>query len=44
MEDPLMVAEFVVYLEQNFCISEWKNCKENVKEHFPPMHAMAMEK
>ena len=44
MEDPLMVAEYVVYLEQNFCLDEWGNCKEGVKEHFPPMHAMAMEK
>merc|ERR1739838_9761 len=44
MEDPLMVAEYVVYLEQNFCLDEWENCKEGVKRHLPPMHAMAMEK
>merc|ERR1739838_1080167 len=44
MEDPLMVSEYVVYLEQNFCLDEWEYCKEGVKEHFLPMHAMAMEK
>merc|ERR1712071_525059 len=42
MEDPLMVAEYVVYLEQNFCLDE--TCKEGVKRHFASMHAMAMEK
>merc|ERR1712038_527761 len=44
LEDPIMVAEMVVYLEQNFCLDEWTGCKDNVKNHFPKMHAMAMEK
>merc|ERR1712179_15023 len=44
MYDPIMVAEFTIYLEQNFCIDEWKDCKDTVKTHFPSMHAMAMEK
>ena len=44
MEDPIMVAEYVVYLEQSFCLDEWVNCKEDVKKHFTPMHNMAMEK
>ena len=44
MLDPIMVSEYVVYLEQNFCLSDWENCKEGVKQYFPSMHAMAMEK
>merc|ERR1711970_761906 len=44
LEDPIMVAEYVVYLEHNFCLDEWHGCVEGVKDHFPPMHAMAMEK
>merc|ERR1712210_194405 len=44
MEDPIMIAEFTIYLEQNYCIDEWEHCKEGVVEYFPPMHAMAMEK
>eukprot|EP00092_Neocalanus_flemingeri_P072204 GFUD01088840.1.p2 GENE.GFUD01088840.1~~GFUD01088840.1.p2 ORF type:complete len:187 (-),score=51.95 GFUD01088840.1:67-627(-) len=44
LEDPIMIAEMTVFLEQNACIDEWENCKEVVKEHFPPMHRMAMEK
>merc|ERR1712051_242671 len=44
MEDPIMIAEFTIYLEQNYCIDEWEYCKEGVVEYFPPMHAMAMEK
>ena len=44
LEDPTMVAEFVVYLEQNFCLSDWDDCKEHVKVDFPRMHMMAMEK
>merc|ERR1712088_238202 len=43
MEDPIMIAEFTIYLEQNYCIDEWEHCKEGVVEYFPPMHAMAME-
>jgi hypothetical protein len=44
IEDPIMVAEYVVYLEQNFCHSDWEDCKELVVEHFPAMHMLAMEK
>eukprot|EP00091_Calanus_sinicus_P003068 TRINITY_DN1321_c0_g1_i1.p1 TRINITY_DN1321_c0_g1~~TRINITY_DN1321_c0_g1_i1.p1 ORF type:complete len:214 (-),score=92.24 TRINITY_DN1321_c0_g1_i1:77-670(-) len=44
MLDPIMVAEYTIYLEQNFCLSDWENCKEGVKEYFPAMHNMAMEK
>merc|ERR1712212_890641 len=44
MMDPIMVAEYVIYLEQNFCLDEWHGCKERVKEYFPSMHMMAMEK
>merc|ERR1712241_1350541 len=44
MEDPVIVAEMVVYLEQNFCLDEWQFCKPGVADHFPPMHKMAMEK
>ena len=70
-----MIAEYVVYLEQNFCLGELRSysnsivsdvlrfvpkseahyspggghhdqdaCKQLVVEHFPAMHAMAMEK
>ena len=62
-----MIAEYVVYLEQNFCLSKLRTyskiclkpkaqyspgdhhhdqdaCKQLVVEHFPAMHAMAMEK
>jgi hypothetical protein len=44
IEDPIMIAEYVVYLEQNFCHSDWDDCKELVVEHFAAMHTMAMEK
>merc|ERR1712233_247091 len=44
MMDPIMISEYVIYLEQNFCLDEWENCKENVFKHFPSMHMMAMEK
>merc|ERR1711992_256003 len=48
IEDPIMIAEYVVYLEQNFCLSgghhDQDACKQLVVEHFPAMHAMAMEK
>merc|ERR1711874_196058 len=33
-----------VYLEQNFCLSDWDDCKQLVEEHFTGMHTMAMEK
>merc|ERR1712127_733866 len=44
IEDPIMVAEYTVYLEQNFCLDDWEDCKELVVEHFAAMHMMAMEK
>merc|ERR1711909_69700 len=44
LEDPIMIAEFRIYLEQNFCLSDWDDCKQLVEEHFTPMHVMAMEK
>ena len=44
LEDPIMSAEFVVYLQQNFCTNDMRHCHENVANHFPAMHAMAMEK
>merc|ERR1711875_112504 len=44
LEDPIMTAEFVICLQQNFCTSEMRHCHENVANHFPAMHAMAMEK
>jgi len=44
LEDPIMTAEFVVYLQQNFCTNDMRHCHENVAMHFPAMHAMAMEK
>merc|ERR1712037_919200 len=44
LEDPIMIAEFRIYLEQNFCLSDWDDCKALVEEHFMGMHVMAMEK
>eukprot|EP00091_Calanus_sinicus_P012376 TRINITY_DN2793_c0_g1_i1.p1 TRINITY_DN2793_c0_g1~~TRINITY_DN2793_c0_g1_i1.p1 ORF type:complete len:189 (-),score=64.79 TRINITY_DN2793_c0_g1_i1:50-616(-) len=44
VEDPIMVAEMMIWLEQNFCINEWEGCKEGVAKYFQPMHIMAMEK
>jgi len=44
LEDPIMIAEFRIYLEQNFCLSDWDDCKQLVEEHFTGMHTMAMEK
>merc|ERR1711953_1171471 len=44
LEDPIMIAEFRIYLEQNFCLSDWDDCKQLVEEHFTGMHVMAMEK
>merc|ERR1711872_404768 len=42
--DPIIIAEITLFLEQNFCIPDWTDCKENVATHFPPMHSLAMEK
>merc|ERR1712242_415989 len=44
IEDPIMIAEYVVYLEQNFCQDGWEGCKEHAIQDFPAMHNMAMEK
>merc|ERR1719420_28047 len=46
IEDPIMIAEYVVYLEQNYCLSggDHDQCKKLVVEHFANMHTMAMEK
>merc|ERR1712055_611959 len=44
IEDPIMVAEFVIYLEQNYCLDEWEDCKQHVMNDFPAMHMLAMEK
>merc|ERR1712054_30963 len=48
IEDPIMIAEYVVYLEQNFCLGDHhhdqEECKRIVVEHFAAMHTMAMEK
>merc|ERR1712142_358050 len=41
MTDPLWVAEYVVYLQQNWCTDP--RCHQMVAHHFPPMHAMAMQ-
>merc|ERR1712226_1002398 len=38
MEDPVMVAEYTIYLEQNWCLDEWEGCKEGVVAYFPGMH------
>merc|ERR1712079_356770 len=44
MTDPLWVAEYTLYLEQNFCIGHnHQRCVQLVQTHFPHMHAMAME-
>merc|ERR1712215_108529 len=42
MEDPIMIAEFTLYLEQNMCMDD--GCKQEVAKYFAPMHMMAMEK
>merc|ERR1711935_311157 len=42
MEDPLQVAEYILYLMQNYCLDNI--CQDLVAKHFPPMHWMAMEK
>merc|ERR1711973_515994 len=44
MEDPIQVAEYTLYLAQNFCTSDHPLCPDIIAEHFPPMHYMAMEK
>merc|ERR1711976_999101 len=43
MEDPLWIAEYTLYLEQNFCVNKPQMCPDVIKRHFPPMHQMAME-
>merc|ERR1711997_913971 len=43
MRDPLWIAEYTLYLEQNFCVGHPDRCVEAVKTHFPPMHAMVVE-
>merc|ERR1711874_347629 len=44
LKDPIIVAEYVVYLEHNFCLDEWTDCKEHVKNDFPAIHEMATQK
>merc|ERR1711872_741774 len=44
MLDPIMVAEFTIYLIHDYCLSDWPYCKEDVAKYFPGMHQMAMEK
>merc|ERR1719187_2164533 len=44
MEDPIQIAEYVVYLEQNFCVGQVPHCPDVIAQHFPPMHLMAMDK
>ena len=44
LEDPIQVAEYVIYLQQNFCTSDMPHCHDAVAKHFPAMHTMAMEK
>merc|ERR1712158_101880 len=43
MTDPLWIAEYTLYLEQNFCVGHPDRCVGVVKTHFPPMHAMVVE-
>merc|ERR1711990_1016135 len=43
MNDPLWIAEYTLYLEQNYCVGYPAGCVDGVKTHFPPMHAMAVE-
>ena len=43
MRDPLWVAEYTLYLEQNFCVGLDRHCVDLVYTHFPPMHTMAMD-
>merc|ERR1719430_1662550 len=38
------IHEYIIYLEQNFCLDDWEDCKHLVVEHFANMHTMAMEK
>merc|ERR1719251_361699 len=40
MKDPLWVAEYTLYLEQDYCVGEKPNCIDLVYTHFPPMHSM----
>ena len=43
MRDPLWVAEYTLYLEQNYCVGMKPQCVDLVYNHFPPMHTMAMD-
>ena len=42
MQDPLWVAEYTLYLEQNFCVNKPDQCVQAVKRHFPPMHELTI--
>jgi len=42
LEDPIQVAEYSLYLMQNFCLDD--RCRDFIGEHWPAMHWMAMEK
>ena len=42
LEDPIQVAEYSLYLMQNFCLDD--RCRNFIGEHWPAMHWMAMEK
>merc|ERR1711974_453342 len=37
MTDPLWIAEYTLYLEQNFCVGHPPRCVDVVKTHWPPM-------
>jgi len=45
MRDPLWIAEYTLYLEEDFCskTGDSQRCIELVKEHFPPMHILVVE-
>ena len=46
MTDPLWVAEYTFYLEETFCPgqADLQTCVDLVKEHFPAMHSMTVER
>merc|ERR1711973_363071 len=41
--DEFVIDEFILYLDQNFCLPDMDKCNEAVRNHFPAMHIMAME-
>ena len=47
MQDPLWIAEYTLYLQQNFCVGQdadlGEHCEHVIGRHFPAMHELVID-